>query len=373
MAYIRTKPNLIPFIYDENNIRVGGYQHGIARNITTNETELVFNILQELNGDYPREEQLARISSKYELDHEETEGLLHVLTQHGVLEEQDPYAGDMFTEREADLYSRNVNLFSWIDKSPRLNPWELQYKLKTSSAVVLGSGGVGVNIAASLAGLGVGKIRIVDYDKVEESNLNRQMYYSMDDVGKLKVEALQEQLLKKNPHIDIEAVQMKLNNEEDIEKVCKGVDLIILAADEPRYSIEKMVNRVSYRIKTPWIMGAYASTAVNCMAFIPGETPCFNCIDLRQNNEIQGHSQIEVSESIFGFTHAVTAPVAALAGHLASLEAMYHLIGLKPRTTDFVYQINLYTFDTEHIKREHYDGCDVCQTSKEMEEEMWTT
>lgn len=104
-------------------------------------------------------------------------------------------------------------------------------KVKNCSIGIAGTGGLGSNIAISLARLGVGKLLIVDYDVVEPSNLNRQQYY-VRDIGQYKVVALKKQLQEINPFIQIEQKIEKLY-EDNIKEIFKDVDIIIEAFDNP--------------------------------------------------------------------------------------------------------------------------------------------
>lgn len=109
-------------------------------------------------------------------------------------------------------------------------------KVKNSSIGIAGVGGLGSNIAISLARLGIGKLVIVDYDVVEPSNLNRQQYY-VSDIGEYKVVALKKHLQEINPFIQIEERIEKLH-ESNIRGVFKEVDIIIEAFDNPESKAE---------------------------------------------------------------------------------------------------------------------------------------
>jgi sulfur carrier protein ThiS adenylyltransferase len=106
---------------------------------------------------------------------------------------------------------------------------KIKKKLKNSSIGIAGLGGLGSNAAISLARSGVGKLVLVDFDVVEKSNLNRQ-YYFMDQVGKLKVDAIKENIGKINPEIVVETHNIKLIK-GSMEKPFKDVDVVIEALD----------------------------------------------------------------------------------------------------------------------------------------------
>lgn len=101
--------------------------------------------------------------------------------------------------------------------------------VKSAYVAVLGLGGLGSNVAIMLARLGVGKITIVDYDRVEPSNLNRQSYY-VDDIGKLKCTALSEQIKKINPYIKVSAINARVT-QANILEIVNGATIVVEAFD----------------------------------------------------------------------------------------------------------------------------------------------
>jgi sulfur carrier protein ThiS adenylyltransferase len=106
---------------------------------------------------------------------------------------------------------------------------KIKKKLRNSSIGIAGLGGLGSNAAVSLARAGIGKLVLVDFDKVEKSNLDRQ-YYFLDQVGKQKVDALKDNIKKINPEIKIETFDMKLNK-GSMEKPFIDVNVVIEALD----------------------------------------------------------------------------------------------------------------------------------------------
>lgn len=106
---------------------------------------------------------------------------------------------------------------------------KIKKKLKKTKVGIAGLGGLGSNAAVSLARAGVGKLVLVDFDRVEESNLSRQ-YYFLDQVGKYKIDALKENIKKINPEIILETFNLKLIK-GSMEKPFKEVDVVIEALD----------------------------------------------------------------------------------------------------------------------------------------------
>ncbi|KGM97538.1 thiamine biosynthesis protein ThiF [Clostridium novyi A str. 4552] len=107
----------------------------------------------------------------------------------------------------------------------------VQNKLKNAVVGIAGIGGLGSNVALSLARIGIGKLVIADFDAVEISNLNRQQYF-INQLGMKKVDALEEVISKCNPFVGIEKHDVFLK-ENNIEKIFKEADVIVEACDRP--------------------------------------------------------------------------------------------------------------------------------------------
>lgn len=114
-------------------------------------------------------------------------------------------------------------------------------KIKNSRVAILGLGGLGSNVAISLARMGLGYIKLIDYDIVEPSNLNRQQY-EINDIGKYKTIALKDKIEKINPFINIEIIN-KYIKEENILDLVNDVDYVIEAFDNPETK-SNIVNQI---------------------------------------------------------------------------------------------------------------------------------
>lgn len=117
----------------------------------------------------------------------------------------------------------------------------IQDKISNSTVGIAGLGGLGSNIANSLARLGVGKLVICDFDTVDLSNLNRQQYF-INQIDMPKVDALEENILKINPYIKIEKHNTKLNK-ENVYSIFKNCDIVAEAFDNP-YCKAEIINEL---------------------------------------------------------------------------------------------------------------------------------
>lgn len=125
--------------------------------------------------------------------------------------------------------------------------------LKDSSVGIAGAGGLGSNIAVSLARSGIGKLVIVDFDVVDESNLNRQ-YYFQDQIGMKKIDALKENLLRINPKIEIIIHDEKLEKKY-MDVFFDDVDVIVEALDDAETKTQ-FIEEIMTKIKDKPIVGA---------------------------------------------------------------------------------------------------------------------
>jgi sulfur carrier protein ThiS adenylyltransferase len=122
---------------------------------------------------------------------------------------------------------------------------KIKEKLRKASVGIAGVGGLGSNAAMALARVGIGQLILVDFDKVEKSNLDRQ-YYFLDQVGKLKIEALKENIEKVNPNVEIKVFNKKLEK-GSMEKPFRDVDVIIEgldSADMKTLFIEEILSKL---------------------------------------------------------------------------------------------------------------------------------
>lgn len=152
------------------------------------------------------------------------------------------------------------------------------FDISKNSAVIIGCGGLGTNIAVHLAGAGIGRLLLVDFDNVEERNLNRQFFYTKEDIGRKKCNILAERLCAYAPETEIKSRCGKFNN-----SLADGYDIIIIAVDN--IETRKEINAFCKESKTPCVNGSidgFFGTAYLCL---PDNTPdleaagCLNSTD----------------------------------------------------------------------------------------------
>ena len=186
---------------------------------------------------------------------------------------------------------------------------EGQEKLKMAKVIIAGAGGLGSIISIYLAIAGIGKIRLIDHDYVELSNLNRQILFGDKDIGKIKVEIARQKLKSLNKESRIEAIK-KTITEDNVFKLVDGYDLIVDAMDN--FSTRFILNKVAVQKKIPLFHGAVRGFEGRATTIIPGQTPCLNCL------------YPQVSEP---GTSPVIGVAPAVIGSIQTTEVIKHIVG----------------------------------------------
>lgn len=152
---------------------------------------------------------------------------------------------------------------------------EGQRRLKGSSALIVGAGGLGAPAALYLAAAGVGRLGLVDFDAVEASNLQRQVLYSASDVGRPKVEAASERLAALNPEIAIEVLPVRVDA-ENVMSVVAGFDVIVDGSDN--FPTRYAVNDACVLSGKPLVYGSIFRFEGHASVFWKDHGPCYRCL-----------------------------------------------------------------------------------------------
>ena len=251
------------------------------------------------------------------------------------------------SDREIERYQRNAQFFSAIDLRPETTGYGLQGRLKASGVAVLGLGGVGSAAAASLTGCGVGRLHCVDYDTVELSNLNRQLLYTEQDVGRTKIKAGLQHLRSRNSDITITGSETRLDGPDAIALAVKDYDAFLLCADHPGLpgeEIEHWANQAAYACGVPWLTTGYSGPKFSLSCFIPGRTVCYFCLNAERKVR---QRQVGIDPDYLGYRdkndNPVIAPTAQIAGHFLAMETITLLLGMTVQTAGR--ELNRYVID----------------------------
>ncbi len=200
----------------------------------------------------------------------------------------------MHAAGELDRYVRQMTF-------PQLGE-EGQRRLLSSAVAIIGTGGLGTHIADTLVRAGVGRIRLVDRDYVELSNLQRQMLFDEEDVagGLPKAEAAARKLGRINSQVQIEPLVVEVGP-RNVETIVGGVDVVLDACDN--FLTRYLINEACVKHDIPWVYGGAVASYGMTMTIVPHQTPCLRCV----------FPERPPSES---------APTCATAGILASIVAI---------------------------------------------------
>jgi adenylyltransferase/sulfurtransferase len=224
-----------------------------------------------------------------------------------------------------DRYSRQT-LFAPMGR-------EGQQKLRQSSAVIIGCGALGSASANALVRAGVGRLRVIDRDYVEKSNLQRQLLFEESDAAENlpKAAAAERHLRRLNSDVEVEGVVADVDAASGEAQV-RGFDVILDGTDnfETRY----LVNDTAVKLGIPWIYGAVVGSYGASLTVIPGRTPCLACVfpdppqGLQETCDTAGvilpavtwAAAVQVTEAL----KILTGSVAALHGKLLAYDIWTH-------------------------------------------------
>lgn len=226
-----------------------------------------------------------------------------------------------------------------------------QLKLLNSTVAIIGLGALGTVSANNLCRAGVGRIKLIDRDYVELSNLQRQTLYDEGDVKdeKPKAIAAYEHLQKVNSSIQLEPIISDVNS-SNIEQLIDGCDLVLDGTDN--FEIRLLLNEACDQYKIPWIYcGAVGSVGMT-MNILPGTTPCFQCI-MGGTDSIQSH---ETCNTV-GVLNMITNIVASV----QSAEAIKILLGSK-NVRQTLFYMDVWDNSVEYLEVEKNLQCPVCGT-----------
>lgn len=257
-------------------------------------------------------------------------------------------------------YSRTLYYYQSIG----LDPETAQVNLKKATVTILGCGGIGNHIGASLVSNGVGTINLVDGDYVELTNLTRQILFNERDINSRKVEILAKRLSERNSESTINTLDLHINNEEDLSNIPSS-DLFIVSADSN--GIINLVNTYCLKNKISFVNVGYMNDIAVWGPFvIPGKTGCYACGAMRtgimgKEKEDNNVHQL-IDELNHDFKSATFPPVNASAAALATSDIIRYLSG-SSAIASLNKRIGLHDFtlkvETQDFSKN--DECSVCQ------------
>ncbi|MCP5141042.1 MAG: molybdopterin-synthase adenylyltransferase MoeB [Chromatiales bacterium] len=228
---------------------------------------------------------------------------------------------------------------------------EGQQKLLDARVLVIGAGGLGSPVALYLAAAGVGHITISDFDKVELSNLQRQIAHGSDDIGRPKVDSARDAMLALNPDVQVRTIDRALHDAE-LRDAVLAADLVIDGSDN--FTTRFEINRACVAARTPLVSGAVIRMEGQLAVFRADldDQPCYHCL--------YGDGE-ELAETCS--QTGVLAPVAGMLGCMQATEAIKVLTGVGQPLNGrlLVVDAATMTFRTLRIPRD--PNCPVCASA----------
>ena len=193
-----------------------------------------------------------------------------------------------------------------------------QRRLLDSRVVIIGAGGLGSPVAMYLAAAGVGHLVISDFDRVDESNLQRQIAHKHEDLGHSKASSVRKTLLALNPNVQVEALDYELDGDELVAYVDKS-DVLVDCSDN--FPTRFNLNWVSLKTLTPLISGAAIRWQGQVATFVPErqDSPCYQCL-----------YPDESVEAVTCAAEGILAPLVGIIGSLQALEVLNILLDAGP-------------------------------------------
>jgi bacteriocin biosynthesis cyclodehydratase domain-containing protein len=309
-------------------------------------------LLDALDGKRSRDQLIEEFGA------EEVGDLLAQLEELGVVE--DASDDDLIADSVVARFDRQLRYFSDISTGP--TPSQCQERLEKSRIAVLGVGGLGGWSALNLACVGIGEMLLVDFDRVEESNLNRQVLYSEAEIGRLKAEAAAERLKGFNSAMKVEARVQRLDSEAAISETIKGYDLVIDACDWPASDIERWINSACFAAGIPFIaMSHFPPIARVGPLYVPGVTGCFACQEAGYRRTYPLFDVAIEQQRGKDSPAATLGPACGLIGGQIGLDVLHHLTGLaQPSTLGVGHIVDLRTMEVEREPVIPEPDCPVC-------------
>jgi molybdopterin-synthase adenylyltransferase len=268
------------------------------------------------------------------------------------------------TERDIQRYAPNLNFFRTIT-APGGNWYAPQLALKQTTVTIFGLGGIGSNVCMALAELGVGRIRAVDFDRVELSNLNRQVLYSTGAVGLPKAEVATQRMKEFNPDIDFSAEQRRLASPADVADVIAETapDFLFCLADRPNGFIDFWTNEACVRSGIPFTAGGIGAASGTAYSVEPGTGPCYQCrIDSEYVEQPQLREELEsIRSQQFTAANGALGPACMMLAYFLTYEMLRYRLALHPMLArDRLLEIDFVTFEQQWHDYSRRPDCAIC-------------
>ncbi|WP_433184024.1 HesA/MoeB/ThiF family protein [Actinoallomurus sp. CA-150999] len=217
--------------------------------------------------------------------------------------------------------------FFGLFSSMRSGRARMQNRLRNAHVLQLGTGGLGSNVVQSMAGLGIGRLTLLDDDMVEPRNFARQFLYRADQIGEPKVFRAADWVRAYDPSIDVRAVHKRVIGPQDVADLLKRVDVVVAGVDTPP-EVDLWVNEACVRAGVPLVRGGVVGAGPVYYSVDPGRSACLACRDAQRRRELTADGLDGVVARLVARLPNVNTgigPILALVGSLVAFEALCYL------------------------------------------------
>jgi bacteriocin biosynthesis cyclodehydratase domain-containing protein len=311
-------------------------------------------MLEALDGSQSVEDLEARYG------HREVDDTLAQMSELALIE--DAGDDDLLSASELERFDRQLRYFSDMGGKAAPPPSECQARLREARVAILGVGGLGGRVAFELAACGIGKLRLIDGDRVEVSNLNRQIQFTEADVGRLKVEMMAARLKGLNSRVEITTIASRMESQAQVAACVAGADVVVGAADWPAYEIEDWCNAACFEASIPYISMAQFPPKVKVgPLYVPGKSGCYECQKVAWRRE---HPMFDiVVDQLKGKSSAAAtlAPSSGLIGAQVGMDVVHFVTGLvEPASLRTACLYDLRTMEVERVPVKPVPDCPIC-------------
>jgi len=222
-----------------------------------------------------------------------------------------------------------------------------QEALKASSMLILGAGGLGCASTQYLAAAGVGKLTLIDDDKVEVSNLQRQVLHNDSTVGALKVESAKQALITINPNTQVETVAKRLDDNELLALI-EQHSIVLDCSDN--VATRNQLNRLCHQTKTPLVSGAAIRMEGQISVYTyQNDEPCYQCL-----SALFGEQALSCVEA------GIMSPVVGIVGAVQAMEAIKVVANMGQPLSGKVLMLDAMSMSWREMKLVKQPTCSVC-------------
>jgi bacteriocin biosynthesis cyclodehydratase domain-containing protein len=241
------------------------------------------------------------------------------------------------------------------------DPRELQRRLRASSVVVLGCGGLGTWALGAMACVGIGRFVLIDDDAIELSNLNRQILYGADDIGRRKVDVAAEWVRRFDPGVEIATIAKRVEGPADLRDAIAGADALVLVADWPAYGLARWVNAACVAARVPFLTAGQQPPLLKIgPTYVPGRGACFACQERQLRRDFPLYEELADHRRRDPPAATTLGPASGLIGTLLALEVLHLIVDGPPATTDRALLVDMRTLDMRWEAIDRDPECPTC-------------